>query len=134
MKNLSFLAIAILLTVGIVITASDTKEVLGSSVDGVVAEVRATATTSVGIYSASTLYASSSLRTIPQRFCASRVITTASSPITLSFDPDFTPVAGQGHIQPASTTVVYDSGLTGCGAIKVIATGATSTITVTEFR
>lgn len=68
--------------------------------------------------------------------CASRIITSSSSPLRLSFGSttlgSLTPTAGQfgttsitataGNVQAASTTLVYDSGLYGCGNWSVILT------------
>jgi hypothetical protein len=45
-----------------------------------------------------------------------------------------TPTGAFGHLQAASTTVVYDSGLYGCGAVKIYGFDANSVITVTETR
>jgi hypothetical protein len=67
--------------------------------------------------------------------CAARIITTYASPIMLTFS-DYagqTPTATFGHLQTASTTVVYDASIYGCGLFK--AYGFTSSaITVTETR
>ena len=68
--------------------------------------------------------------------CASRVISTVEKPIMLTFS-DYagqTPTATFGHLQSASTTVVYDSGIYGYGLVKVYGFDANSTITVTETR
>lgn len=67
--------------------------------------------------------------------CDARVITSRAQPLMLTFS-DYngaTPTATFGHLQSASTTVVYDSGQYGCGAVKVYAYG-TDSITVTETR
>ena len=76
---------------------------------------------------ASVLFASST--------CMARVITTYASPVMLTFS-DYaaqTPTGTFGHLQTASTTVVYDSGQYGCGLFKVYAFSA-ATITVSEMR
>ena len=73
--------------------------------------------------------------------CASRIITTGSTSIFFTlFDVATTSVTGTsglsgpyGHEQAASTTVVYDSGLYGCGRWKVKANSAGS-IYITETR
>lgn len=44
-----------------------------------------------------------------------------------------TPTGLYGHLQAASTTVAYDSGLYGCGLMKVYSF-ATQQITVSETR
>ncbi len=67
--------------------------------------------------------------------CDARIITSRAQPLMLTFS-DYngaTPTAQFGHLQSASTTVVYDSGQYGCGAVKVYAYG-TDSITVTEVR
>ena len=72
-------------------------------------------------------------------YCASRVISTASSSIMLSFGST-TPSASRGHWQAASTTERYDAGLYGCGqwtvfGFPITGTAVTaSTFSVTEFR
>lgn len=72
--------------------------------------------------------------------CKARVVTTQGlSAVMLSFgdktNGDFssTTLSGQvGHLQAASTTVVYDSGLYGCGRWTAYA-WVSSTISVSEF-
>lgn len=67
--------------------------------------------------------------------CDARIITSRAQPLMLTFS-DYngaTPTAQFGHLQAASTTVTYDSGVYGCGAVKVYAYG-TDSITVTETR
>ena len=67
--------------------------------------------------------------------CASRIITSRAAPLMLTFSDynNATPTATFGHLQPASSTVVYDSGLWGCGKVKAYAY-TTDTITVTETQ
>ena len=64
--------------------------------------------------------------------CTSRVIGTQSE-IKLTFSDSIgqRPTGANGHIQVASTTVVYDSGLYGCDAIYVYPYG-TDTISISE--
>jgi hypothetical protein len=67
--------------------------------------------------------------------CDARIITTAGSSIMLTFS-DYagqTPSATFGHIQATSTTVVYDSGQYGCGAVKAFSF-ANQLLTVSESR
>lgn len=67
--------------------------------------------------------------------CAARIVTSRNSPLMLTFS-DFkgdTPTATAGHLQLASTTIAYDSGIYGCGAVKAFGYVA-DTITVTETR
>lgn len=65
--------------------------------------------------------------------CSSRVVTTYASPIMLTFSDNQgkTPTGTYGHLQLASTTVAYDSGIYGCGAYKVYSF-VSQAITVTE--
>ena len=67
--------------------------------------------------------------------CNSRIISTRASEVMLGFSDvqGFVPTASIGHQQAASTTVAYDSGSYGCGAIRVFSY-ATSTVTITESR
>lgn len=52
--------------------------------------------------------------------CATRVISTRESAITLTFSDNqgVTPTATYGHVQAASTTVAYDAAQYGCNAFK----------------
>ncbi len=67
--------------------------------------------------------------------CSARIITTTASPIMLTFSDNQgkIPTAFYGHLQPASTTVAYDSGIYGCGAVKAYSFVAQN-ISVTETR
>lgn len=51
--------------------------------------------------------------------CSARVISTGASAIKLTFTDNKgqRPTGIYGHVQIASTTVAYDSGLFGCGAV-----------------
>jgi hypothetical protein len=51
--------------------------------------------------------------------------------LTFSDYANQTPTGVFGHLQAASTTVVYDSGQFGCDRVKAYSFGA-STITITE--
>jgi len=76
----------------------------------------------------------------PEKYCASRVITTYASPIMLNFSTSTSAATStellsgaKGHLQLASTTIAYDSGLYGCDYITAYAFSST-TITVSEFK
>ena len=71
----------------------------------------------------------------PERNCFSRVITTVEAAyIGFSDAATSTLVESRGHIQAASTTVTYDSGLYGCGVWLLKSAGvASNTINITEF-
>jgi hypothetical protein len=68
--------------------------------------------------------------------CTNRVITTAGQPIMLTFSDmvGAVPTATFGHLQSASTTVIYDGGQFGCGKIKAYGYIASTTITVSNYR
>jgi len=67
--------------------------------------------------------------------CAARIISTTGAEIRLTFTEltGDTPSGTKGYSQAASTTVVYDGGQFGCGAVKVYSFG-NSTIEATETR
>lgn len=68
--------------------------------------------------------------------CAARIIsTTVAGGIMIGFSDNqgFVPSALTGFWQAASTTVTYDSGQYGCGAVRVYS-GTPQTITVSESR
>lgn len=69
--------------------------------------------------------------------CSSRIVTTGQSAIALTFSDIQgavpTGLAGGGHLQAASTTEVYDSGLYGCGRMKAYSYTA-SNIYITSVR
>lgn len=70
--------------------------------------------------------------------CISRVVSTRYAQIMIQYGDhaQFNLEGNTGHIQLASTTVVYDSGLYGCGLWTAVALGSTTAqgISVTEFR
>lgn len=68
--------------------------------------------------------------------CSSRVISTVAQPIMITFTDQSgqVPTALFGHLQSASTTVVYDAGIYGCNAVKIYGFNADSVITLTETR
>lgn len=65
--------------------------------------------------------------------CSSRIITTVAQPVMLSFHSSVVPTALAGHLQAASTTVVYKSDDYGCGAVSAYGYTASTTITTSEF-
>ena len=67
--------------------------------------------------------------------CAARVITTGASPIMITFADiaQGAPSGLYGHLQAASTTVVYDGGQVGCGALRVYSF-TSQVISVSEAR
>lgn len=90
-----------------------------------------------------TAFTASSGRTATSSACSSRTISTGGAGIRLSFATT-TPFNGTpyfqvttsvtaGHIQAASTTVVYDSQFWGCGAIQIWSDAA-QVITIGETQ
>lgn len=65
--------------------------------------------------------------------CNSRIVTTYASPIMIGFTDlrGFVPSGMGGHLQLASTTVEYDSGIYGCAAWRIYSF-ASQAITVSE--
>lgn len=70
--------------------------------------------------------------------CAGRAITTVGEPIMFTIasstdlDQTVVPTATFGHLQAASTTVMYDAGTWGCDVWQAFGYAST-TISVTEF-
>lgn len=131
-KTLALILGATLLTAFLIVS---NREAEGASFTGQAARVSTTSTIAVG----PSLTTDGSGRTVlfqEQSICAARIITTVGQPISLSFDKkaSTTPSATLGHEQLASTTVVYDSGLFGCGQVTAYGYGASTTITITETR
>jgi len=134
---LTALALAIVLLAGVLLF-KPINQALGEAFTGTSAYLQIATTTVVGPQDAAfdTVFTQNDS-------CKSRVIsTTGASAIMLNFgDPgtdrlnnvSSTTVSGSvGHWQGASTTVVYDSGLFGCGRVSAYSY-ATQTITVSEF-
>jgi hypothetical protein len=90
--------------------------------------------TTVATTSAPTVGAASTL-IIATSTCNSRIISTSGSAINLSFSDNqgFTPTAVAGFTQQASTTVAYDSGQYGCGAVRAYSF-TSSVVTVSDTR
>jgi hypothetical protein len=134
-QSLTFLfgsiLVAVLLT-GLIL--QQTNQADGSAFTGTRAFLQLATTTAVGPQDGQdTIFDS-------DETCNARVITTqGASAIMISFgdkvNGDFssTTLAGTiGHLQLASTTVVYDSGLYGCGRWTAYA-WVSSTLSVSEF-
>ena len=73
--------------------------------------------------------------------CDSRVITTTGKAIQLSFGSLASTTLSValergtgGHFQAASSTVVYDAGIYGCGLITALGYDATTSVTISTFR
>ena len=108
------------------LVGTQTQQVYAGAPSGIKTTVATTSANAVG-NTATMLFATST--------CDSRIITTVASPVMLTFS-DYAgqvPTAVFGHLQAASTTVVYDSGQYGCGKVTAYAFVA-STITLSESR
>lgn len=131
--SLALIGLALFILAGILML-KPLYQAEGSAFTGTRAFLQTATTTAVGPQDGEdTIFASNET-------CNARVVTTrGDSAIMLSFgdktNGDFssTTLSGTvGHLQLASTTVVYDSGLYGCGRWTVYA-WASSTLTVSEF-
>lgn len=116
------------------VLASNLPHASASAPSGLQATLYSATTTVVGIQSNTQLFPAS-------LNCAARVVSTVAQPIMILFaDPTngdlaSTTLSGtKGHVQPASTTVVYDSGVYGCGRMFAFGFNASTTITVSEFK
>lgn len=116
---------AVILLASYLIGASVSK-VNAMAPSGLPASIATTSPAAVST-TASTIFATST--------CAARIISTTASPVMLTFSENqsVVPTALFGVLQAASTTVAYDSGQYGCGAVQVYAFVA-GNITVSESR
>ena len=106
-----------------------TQIAVASAPSGLEARVATTSFHVLAAGTAGTLFATSSN-------CAARIITaerTGDLRLTLSDYKNDTPTATFGHLHATGTTVVYDSGLYGCGKVKAYSITA-QTITISETR
>lgn len=124
-NSLPYLFVVAALLVGAYLVGVSTPTV-GAATEGLPATVATTSQNAVST-SVTTLFSTST--------CAARIITSRAAPLMLTFSDyaNQTPTATFGHLQAASTTVVYDSAEYGCGRVKVYAYAA-DTITLTETR
>lgn len=125
------LAVAILF-VGIVVLIKPTDTLTAGGWIGFQSHLQSATTTTVGPQAKTTLFADQTSAT-----CHARVVTTNASAIRISFDEATGFGAAQlnglkGHTQLASTTVAYDAGIYGCGAMTAWGY-ASSTITISSF-
>lgn len=122
------------LVLAVLFVAFQSQLVIGSATDGLATAQAMATTTTVGPSDGRiTIFNANDT-------CTSRVITTKATAIALFFgDPTNGDLASttltgvNGHIQAASTSVMYDSGLYGCDKWTGYA-AASTTITVSEFR
>lgn len=105
----------------------ESRQAEASAFPGLSATIATTSNITVGTSVTAAAIATSS--------CQARIISTSASPVMLTFS-DYaaqTPTGSFGHLQGASTTVAYDSGLYGCGAVKIYSF-TTQLITVSDVR
>jgi hypothetical protein len=128
-RTLALIIAALAMSILAIISLSS-REAYGSAPSGLPATI-ATSTLGYVMQTSQTLLVATSTN------CAARVVTTRTQPAMLTFSdkPGVVPTAVVGHLQVASTTVAYDSGVYGCDAVRVIsATLTTDTIDVSESR
>lgn len=134
-KNYAIALLGILLIAFCAVIYSPAQNALGESFTGTVSRLDIATSTSVGNQAVPAIRLFTT-----NTDCDARVISTTGSHIFISFGEPITPgniasttlANGVGHIQGASTTVAYDSGLYGCGQWHAWAP-ATTTITIAEF-
>lgn len=122
----------IIATMGLLIAAlifvgwSTQSVVLGSAPSGNPASPASSSAMTLTAGTAQGLFASSTT-------CTSRVVTTQTGYLMLTFIEGQTPTGSFGVYQPASTTVAYDSGLYGCGKMSGLS-NITQAVTLVDFR
>lgn len=128
---LTLLALGLLVLAGVLFT-QQTNTAQGSAFTGQPAYLQIATTTAVGPDTKKQLFAENG-------YCRARVITTHASNLFLLFgdpgngDLSSTTLSGTtGHLQLASTTVAYDSGIYGCGKWWSLAQASTS-VTLSEL-
>jgi len=105
-------------------------QALGESFTGTISRIDSATTTTVGPDTIVTIFSKGT-------DCDARMISTQGVGIKLAFG-EVTGFGGAqleattGHYQAPSTTVIYDSGLVGCGSVSAFASASTS-IMVSEF-
>ena len=119
------LTVALILVIVYLFGASATQ-IQAGAMPGLTTNVASTSAYSFGTTAVSLMATSS---------CVTRIISTQASPIMLTFSDwsGQTPTALIGHIQAASTTIVYDADKYGCGLFKAYGF-TTATTTVSETR
>lgn len=125
-KSLLYVIVVALVLAIAYLMGTQVKQVYAGAPSGLPASVATTTNVTVTT-TAGPIFATST--------CAARVVTTSAQPIMMTFS-DYsgqTPTGSFGHLQAASTTVVYDSGQYGCGLYKIYSFG-TQLITVSETR
>jgi len=132
--NKFIITISLLVVVFTFFSFYESKNVLSSAPSGGMALVASsTQKVTVGTEAPTTIFNA-------KYSCTNRVITTYANPIMLTFATStdlistVEPTATFGHLQSASTTMAYDSGLYGCGVWQVYGYTASTTISISEFE
>lgn len=126
LKFLSALAALTLIVLGsIVISVLNPRPTAASTLAFAVPKVATSSLVVVGPQSVNTVAATSSN-------CVTRIVGTVGTAIQLSFSQNINPTATVGHVQGASTSIPYNNGDYGCGAITGYAAASTS-ITITTL-
>lgn len=138
-KKVSAFAVSLTLIAGSVAIAyaliNGVPQVKASAVSGLQTFVASTSLISVGpqnnVWSG---YGTTTRE--PNYACASRIVSTVGQPVMISFSSVSSTSLSQtaGFLQAASTSIVYDSGLYGCGYMTIRGLNASTTITEAETR
>lgn len=117
---------AIVLTLLVLIGYTEYQTAHASAPSGLQATIATTSNPTVNTTAALVIATSS---------CSARIITTYASPIMITFSDvqGSIPTGLFGHLQAASTSIAYDSGLYGCGAVRIYSFVAQN-ITVSDSR
>lgn len=139
LKRIDYYVLALVLVLAVYFMFN-AQRTLGGAVSGTLATEGRAQTIVVGTSAPVTLFATSTS-------CAARVVTTVSQPIKILFSGVHIATSSMGlttgHFQAASTTVVYDGGLYGCGVMTALGYGASndfagstssSTLTISQFE
>ncbi len=127
MKKIAQYAIAALIVgAALLFVYEHSAQRLGSTIASAVPQVATTSQMVVGPSNANTIFPRAAN-------CTGRAITTAGQPVMLSFSSNLTPSATAGHFQATSTTVFYNNGDYGCGAVTAYGLVGSTTITVTGW-
>jgi len=123
-----------LLSLALVLLFKPVHDAFGSAFTGQASHLQSATTTVVGNQAVppKTIFANDTTDS-----CKARIITTRESAISISFGDttgfgSTTLTGASGHIQLASTTVAYDSGIYGCGLWTAYGYAST-TLTVSQF-
>lgn len=131
MENVKKKLLALLAAIALAIGGWATGDKLGGATPGTPSHIATTSLITLGPDEEWLIFSQTNT-------CSARIITTESSNIRLGFGTSTyaastTVTNATGHLQPASTTVAYDSELYGCGYV-VGQANATTSIRVTQLR